>query len=115
MGVHRRVADWLTDHGHDVVHLGDVGLRTLSDRRIFQKAIEEGRVVLTFDLDFGEITAYAGRGRTSVVIFRLRNTRAAFVVQRLSEVLAKSSDALDEGAVVIVEDGRYRVRRFPEG
>lgn len=115
MGVHRAVVDWLSGRGHDVVHLQDVGLQTLPDPDIFQKAIDEQRTVLTFDLDFGEITAHAGRGRTGVVIFRLRNTRAAFVIERLAQVLTTSSNALEEGAVVIVEDGRYRVRRFSEG
>lgn len=62
MGVSMRVVEWLRTSGHDVLHLRDEGLQRLSDGDIFSKAVAEDRVVLTFDLDFGEIIA-AGRGR----------------------------------------------------
>jgi predicted nuclease of predicted toxin-antitoxin system len=114
MGVHRLVVDWLDDQGHDVAHLSDLGLHKLPDPQIFEKAVTEDRVVLTFDLDFGEITAYAKGKRAGVVLFRLHNTRAHHVIGRLSRVLADSSAALEEGAIVIVEEGRHRVRRFED-
>ena len=71
--------------------------------------------MLTFDLDFGEIVAVSGGRSVSVILFRLRNTRADFVVQRLKAVLQPSSEVLAQGAVVLVEDGRHRVRRMPIG
>lgn len=114
MGVHRLVVDWLVQQGHEVDHLGDLGLNKLPDPQIFDKAAAERRVVLTFDLDFGEITAYARGKRAGVILFRLHNTRAAHVIDRLAEVLTRSSAALEAGAIVIVEEGRHRVRRFSE-
>jgi predicted nuclease of predicted toxin-antitoxin system len=45
--------------GHDAIHLRDEGLQRLPNSEIFQKAIREERIVLTFDLDFGEIVAAA--------------------------------------------------------
>ena len=80
---------------------------------IFDKAIAESRVVVTFDLDFGEIVALSKGRKTGVILFRLRNTRTSFVVQRLTEVIADCADALARGAVVIVEETRQRVREFP--
>jgi len=114
MGVHRMVVEWLEAQNHEVAHLRDLGLHTLPDLQIFEKAVAERRVILTFDLDFGEITAYAKGKRAGVVLFRLHNTRARHVVERLSRVLADSSTALREGAIVIVEESRHRVRRFDE-
>jgi len=110
-----RVVDWLRSSGHDVVHLRDEGLQMLPNGEIFKKAIREGRVVLTFDLDFGEIVAGSGGGVISVILFRLRNTRADFVVERLKSVLERSTEELMQGAVVLVDDGRHRVRRMPIG
>ena len=115
MGVSFRVVDWLRAGGHDLVHLREQGLQTLPNGDIFEKAACEQRVVLSFDLDFGEILAASGQQVVSVVLFRLRNTRAAFVVQRLDAVLAQSSIDLLEGAIVVVEDGRHRVRKLPIG
>jgi len=68
-----------------------------------------------YDLDSGEIVALSRGSRTSVVLFRLRDTRTPNVIVRLERVLTESSDALAKGAVVIVEDSRHRVRSLPVG
>jgi len=59
--------------------------------------------------------AGSGGQIVSVILFRLRNTRTDFVIQRLDEVLNLSSLELSQGAIVIVEDGRHRVRSLPIG
>jgi len=115
MGVSQRVVEWLRTNGHDAVHLRDEGLHRLPNGEIFHKAEREERIVLTFDLDFGEILAACAGEIVSVVLFRLRNTRTEFVIRRLEDVLDGSSEALVEGAIVVVEDGRYRVRKLPPG
>lgn len=115
MGVSMRVVEWLRSSGHDAIHLRDEGLQKLPNGEIFQKAIREQRIVLTFDLDFGEIVAGSGGAGVSVILFRLRNTRADFLIQRLKSVLEQSTQNLAAGAVVLVEDGRHRVRRMPIG
>ncbi len=56
MGVAVRIVEWLRAQGHDAKHLRQEGLQRMIDRDIFRKAATEGRVVLTFDLDFGENT-----------------------------------------------------------
>jgi len=50
-----------------------------------------------------------------VILFRLRNTRADFVIRRLKNVLEQSTEELAQGAVVLVEDDRHRVRVMPIG
>jgi hypothetical protein len=49
----------------------------------------------------------------SVIVFRLRDTRTSHVIERLHQVLAQSSDVLEQGGIVLVEDARHRVRRLP--
>jgi len=115
MGVAGRVVTWLRNEGHDAVHLRDEDLQRLPDNEIFQKAANEQRIVLTFDLDFGEILSLSGSKTTSVVLFRLHNTTTPHVIERLSQVLMNSGQALEEGAIVVVEDLRHRVRRLPFG
>ena len=115
MGVSQQVVEWLRTNGHEAVHLRDEGLQRLPNGEIFQKAGHEQRIVLTFDLDFGEVLAASGGQIVSVILFRLRNTRTSFMIQRLDDVLNHSSADLSQGAIVIVEDGRYRVRSLPIG
>jgi predicted nuclease of predicted toxin-antitoxin system len=108
-----RVTSWLNSQGHDAIHLRDEGLQRLPNGEIFDKAFAESRVIVTFDLDYGEIVALSKGRKTGVILFRLRNARTSFVIQRLSEVIAQCPDALARGAVVIVEETRHRVREFP--
>jgi predicted nuclease of predicted toxin-antitoxin system len=115
MGVSSRTVEWPSKNGHDAVHLRDEELQRLPNGEIFQKAANEDRIVLTFDLDFGEIVAFTRGSKPSVVVFRLRNTRTPHVISRLETVLAASSSALQQGAVVVVEDGRHRIRLLPIG
>lgn len=113
MGISKRIVDDLKAKGHDVVHLSDEGLQRLPDKDIFKKAIFENRIILTFDLDFGEIIAFSGKAIVSVIIFRLHNTRTLFVIERLHQVLSATANSLEQGCVVTVEDARYRVRKLP--
>ncbi len=113
MGVSQQVVEWLRTNGHDLVHLREEELQRLPNGEIFQKAAREQRIVLTLDLDFGETLAASGDQIVSVILFRLRNTRTTFVIQRLEDVLTHSSADLTQGAIVIVEDGRHRVRSLP--
>ncbi len=108
-----RVVRWLNSHGHDATHLRDQDLQRLPNGDIFEKAIEESRVILTFDLDFGEIVALSKGRKTGVILFRLRNTRTDHVLQRLPNVISDCTDALAKGVVVIVEETRHRIREFP--
>ena len=104
VGVSQQVVEWLRTNGHDAVHLRDEGQQRMPNGDIFQKAANEQRIVLTFDLDFGEILAGSGGQIVSVILFRLRNTRTDFVIQRLADVLNSSSAELSQGAIVIVEE-----------
>ena len=115
MGVSTGVVEWLRNQGHDAKHLRDEGLHRMPNGEIFTKAIHENRIIITFDLDFGEIVALAKGKRASIILFRLHNTRTSHLLDRLSAVLKDSAKALEEGAVVVVEESRHRVRYLPPG
>ena len=115
MGVSLRVVEWLRGRGDDVVHLRDQGLQRMPDVEVFAKATAEGRVVLTFDLDFGEIVAQLRATHTSVVVFRLRDARPEACNFPARSRVPRESAGADRGAVVSVEGGRHRVRLLPIG
>lgn len=115
MGVSMSTVQSLRETGHDAVHLRERGLGRLSDVAILEKARQEGRIVLTFDLEFGDLLATGIHNFPSVIIFRLRNQTPASVTPRLREVLLERDKELAAGAIVVVEDARYRLRRLPIG
>ena len=113
VGISITTVHFLRDQGHDIVHLREQGLQRLPDAEIMEKATEERRVVLTFDLDFSDLLALGIRNSPSVIIFRLHNETPASVNPRLEQVLARRHLELEQGALIIVENSRYRMRRLP--
>jgi predicted nuclease of predicted toxin-antitoxin system len=111
MNMSPKVAERLRAEGHDAVHLRDLGLGRLPDHDVLDHAKTDQRIVVTFDLDFGEIVGL-GAG-TGVVLLRLHSVRTAHVQQRVSVALTEAAKALQAGALVLVEDARIRVRTWP--
>jgi len=114
-GISPRTVEFLRGNGHDAVHVRELGLQRASDREIVDRALADSRILLTFDLDFGEILALGVLNGPSTAIFRLTDERADAVNQRLEVVVSEQANALASGALVLVEDARYRVRRLPIG
>jgi predicted nuclease of predicted toxin-antitoxin system len=113
MGLARSTVAFLRARGHDAVHLRDQGLQRLSDDEIVEKAVAEGRVILTHDLDFGRIVAVSGAIVPSVITFRLQDMRPAQVNRYLAGVLARFTAELEAGALVSVNERAIRVRPLP--
>ncbi len=66
MGISPRVVSALRERGHEAIHLQEQGLGKMPDGDILAKARVEGRVLLTHDLDFGELLAASGGGTPPV-------------------------------------------------
>ena len=110
MNVPLSAAERLRERGHDAVHVAERREGHLPDEAIFALAHRENRIVVTFDLDFGQIERLATEERTSVVILRLRSIRAAHILTRVNVALAAAGAALTAGALVLVDDTRVRIR-----
>jgi predicted nuclease of predicted toxin-antitoxin system len=114
-GVSPQTVQFLQQLGHEAIHVRTLGLQRASDSELVDRARTDSRVVITFDLDFGEILALGILDKPSVILFRLADERPAAVNQRLFAVLAERVADLKAGALILVEDTRYRVRKLPIG
>jgi len=56
--------------GYDAVHVGAYGMHAASDEEILARALQEDRVVVSADSDFGVILATQEASRPSFVLFR---------------------------------------------
>jgi predicted nuclease of predicted toxin-antitoxin system len=113
VGTSRSTCAELRRLGHDAVHLSEEGLQRLQDEEILRMARESERVILAFDLDFGDLLAASSATLPSVIIFRLEDQTPASVTPKLLHLIAERELELTEGAIVIVEERRYRLRRLP--
>jgi predicted nuclease of predicted toxin-antitoxin system len=115
MGISPRCVDFLRELGHDAIHLHEEELDRLPDSEVLAKALRETRILLTHDLDFGELVAISRSRLPSVVTFRLRDMRPFNVNRHIRAIIEQHDEALEGGAMVTVTEGRIRVRRLPIG
>jgi predicted nuclease of predicted toxin-antitoxin system len=113
MGVSMTTVAAIRTLKHEIIHLREVDLIRLSDEEIVLKAANEKRIVLTMDLDFGQIIALTRRSVPSTILFRMRNQSPSAVTPRLLRVLEECQLPLESGAFITVEDQGYRVRPLP--
>lgn len=115
MGISPDTVTFLHNLGYDAIHLDRAGLGRLPDSHILAKANTEDYIVLTHDLDFGDLMAASGAKAPSVIIFRLRNMRPESVNHFLRQVIERFQTELERGAIITVTEGNIRVRELPIG
>ena len=113
MGISPKTVLFLRNLGYEATHLTEEGLHRMTDSAILRKAREENYVLLTHDLDFGELVASSGSQLPSVIVFRLRNMRPENVNHHLIQIIENHNDLLEIGIFVSVTEGRIRVRSLP--
>jgi predicted nuclease of predicted toxin-antitoxin system len=101
--------------GVDAVRLTGEQAR-FTDEQVVALAKRESRVIVTFDLDFGEIYHLRERGEIGVIILRLEDQTVESVNRVLARFFARSrgSDELARTLVVLERD-RMRIVRPEEG
>lgn len=99
--------------GHDIYRISEKGLYRAKDHDIVEIAIGENRVILTMDLDFAAIIATSHTTIPSAVIFRMMDESYKNINALLEEILPRVEKELLSGAIVIIEDDRFRVRSLP--
>src|SRR5690606_24321051 len=97
MGIARSVVAALRERGFDSTHLNDEGLDRLPDQAILEKARAEDRIILTHDLDFGDLLATGGHTSPSVITFRLSDMRGHRVLEHLNAALPLFQSELESG------------------
>ena len=113
MDISPKAVTFLQNLKHDAVHLHELGLDTLSDSEILEKAISGERILITHDLGFEELIAKRKTRLPNTIVFRLRNISPEKVNQYLKEIITQHSDSLQQGVIMSVTELQIRIRTLP--
>ena len=80
---------------------------------VLARALEEDRLLITFDKDFGELVFRRGaKASHGIILFRIAQPSSSVIAERVATVLASREDW--PGHFSVVEDFAVRMRRLPE-
>jgi predicted nuclease of predicted toxin-antitoxin system len=99
--------------GHEARHVVEIGYTSTPDFKISAFAAQSGEIILTHDTDFGTILALSGDNKPSVILFRLQATNNLTYINLLEKHLTAFEDNLLEGALVVIDEEKIRVRMLP--
>lgn len=106
--VGRRLAEWLRSEGHDVrearEHPPDPG-----DAALLRTAVDEGRILVTIDTDFGTLVYLSGAEHAGII--RLPDVPARVRIALMAQILGTHAEAELVGAIVTVNGSRIRFSR----
>ena len=107
----RPVVRELRKLGHDVLAAGEA-MAGFPDTAILERAVEEKRLLITHDKDFGELAFRSHLpAECGVVLFRLRVQDRDSAYRRMLEAFQSRDDW--SGCFAVVTDTRVRVRPMP--
>jgi predicted nuclease of predicted toxin-antitoxin system len=107
------LSHWLIAKGHDAVHASVIGLHAASDVEIIDRARQEGRTIVTADLDYPRLIAIAGSDNPSLILFRGGDWTESGVRTRLEEVLSALAEDDIQRSIITIDRDRVRRRRLP--
>ena len=104
----RSLSESLAAMGHDVLSAIEVDPRA-SDERLLELALQDDRVLVTEDKDFGELIFAQNRPHRPVV--RVVELSIDDQVRAIGELLEQHSEELSGQVIVTITRGRVRIRR----
>jgi predicted nuclease of predicted toxin-antitoxin system len=99
--------------GHHAEHWLDIGKAAAPDREIMRYALEQNAVVLTCDLDFGDILAASGGSKPSVVQLRPDRMRPEQLISDVLRAIKQHLRLLEQGALVTLNLASSRAHVLP--
>jgi predicted nuclease of predicted toxin-antitoxin system len=97
--------------GHDAATCRQEGLAGGRDATVAAHAKAEGRILVTFDLDFSNVHNFPPAGHTGIVVFRLHSQAIPACRLAFTRLLTSVPEGDFDGNLIVVEDTRVRIRR----
>jgi predicted nuclease of predicted toxin-antitoxin system len=96
--------------GFEAETVADEGLRGVDDSLIADRSRTEGRVLVTLDLDFGNVVAYPPAEHAGIVVLRLKAQDRRTILAVMQRIVLALVNREPAGELWIVEFDRIRFR-----
>lgn len=100
-------------HGHEADTVVEQGLRGVNDEAVFQHCCDEGRLLITLDLDFANPVRFPEKGTPGRIILRPRRPLTTAIRLQFIAALALLDRGELWGKICVVEPGRIRIHDHP--
>jgi predicted nuclease of predicted toxin-antitoxin system len=102
-------AIFLRAHGYNVKSLIEEGMGAVDDEAVALIAEKERRIIVTFDLDFGEIYYFARDKKFGVIVLRIEDQRVESVNIILQRFLYFTKNKVLDKKLFIVREKEIRI------
>ena len=104
-------AEALRDSGFIADTVWDEGLLGSDDEVVANRSRSEKRVLITLDLDFGNIRAYPPGEQSGIIVLRMKHQDKATVLAYMRRLAKALVNRIPDGELWIVDGNRIRVRQ----
>lgn len=101
----------LRERGYEVDRVQDEGLSGCSDGRLWHQVVKEGRILITLDLDFGDIRRFPPGKHPGLILLRPKAKGRQAVSAVLLRIVQDHRLEDFRGCLVVADPRRTRVRR----
>lgn len=101
----------LREAGHDVLSIAEVAPGA-TDQQVLERALNEKRVLITEDRDFGELVYARGLSSAGIILVRFPSSVRRIKPATVSEAVSKLGLRLRD-TFTVVEPGRVRMSSRP--
>jgi len=106
----RAIVERLREGGHDVATVPPTNAGDL-DADLLARSVEEGRILVTNDKDFAELTFLQQKAAAGIVLVRLPRLRTPEKTARVLEAIEEQGQRL-AGVFTVIEEQAIRRRPF---
>jgi predicted nuclease of predicted toxin-antitoxin system len=107
-------AELLASAGHDASTVAAQGLQGKDDRSLVDKCLEEGRILVTLDLDFADIWTYPPQDFHGFIVLRVGRQDRDHLIDVFRGVMPLMTREPLERHLWVVEETRVRIRGAEE-
>lgn len=113
MPVSASLLNVIRSYGHEGVHASQIGKARASDEELLALARQDGRVIITADLDFPRLLALSFAAGPGIILFRGGNYSDDEMRDLLERVFKKVPSENLKDSICVVDQKRIRITQLP--